>query len=73
MKEVLREVSDRLSDSIAKSEAIADVLRIVDAQNFNRDTLSNLGWLLSDEIMRMEEQVDRLNQLRILINQGVVI
>jgi predicted metalloprotease len=61
MCNVIFEVSDKLSESIAKSRAVIDLLRATDNRNLSHNTLPDIGWLLNDELEQMEEQVNRLH------------
>jgi hypothetical protein len=60
MTDLIFEVSDNLCESIAKSRAVVDLLRMTNNQNLAKDTLPDIGWLLNDELERMQEQIDRL-------------
>ncbi|MDR0759386.1 MAG: hypothetical protein LBF74_04665 [Treponema sp.] len=60
MPDLIFEVSDKLCESISKSRAVVDLLRIADSWNLANDTLTDIGWLLEDELERMQEQVNRL-------------
>jgi len=60
MRNILFEISDNLLESIAKTKAVADLIRIADHENLAKDTLPDIGWLLNDELKRMEAQIDRL-------------
>jgi hypothetical protein len=61
MGSLLLEVSDKLLESIAKSRAVADLLRTTDNRNLSNETLPDIGWLLHDELKQMEEQINRLH------------
>jgi predicted metalloprotease len=60
MYDLISEVSDKLMEGIAKSRAVADLLRTVNNRNLADDTLPDIGWLLNDELKKMEEQVNRI-------------
>jgi uncharacterized membrane-anchored protein len=60
MSSVIVNVSDKLMESINKSKAVVDLLGIANYRNLAENTLPDIGWLLRDELKRMEEQVDRL-------------
>jgi hypothetical protein len=60
MRDLILEVSDNLCESIAKSRAVVDLLRMTDNRNLSENTLPDIGWLLEDELERMKEQVNRL-------------
>jgi hypothetical protein len=57
---LISDVSDNLCESIAKSRAVADLLWTGNSQDLADETLPNIGWLLNDELNRMQEQVNRL-------------
>jgi hypothetical protein len=60
MPDVIFEVSEHLCESIAKSKAVAGLLQAVNQRNLAEETLPEVGWLLADELQRMQEQVNRL-------------
>jgi hypothetical protein len=60
MPNLIFEVSDNLCESIMKSRAVVDLLRAVNRQNLANETLPDIGWLLDDELERMQEQINRL-------------
>jgi hypothetical protein len=47
-------------ESIAKSKAVVDLLRVANNHELGNDTLPDIGWLLNDELEQMKEQVNRL-------------
>jgi hypothetical protein len=60
MPNLIFEVSENLCESIAKSRAVADLLRAVDRRSLLEETLPDVGWLLDSELERMQEQVNKL-------------
>ncbi|MDR1587289.1 MAG: hypothetical protein LBS57_07540 [Treponema sp.] len=60
MPDLIFEISDNLCESINKSRAVIDLLRVADSRNLADETLADIGWLLNDELERMQEQVNRL-------------
>jgi hypothetical protein len=61
MHNLIFDVSDNLCESITKSRAVIDLLRVADHQNLADETLADVGWLLEDELKRMQEQIKRLS------------
>jgi hypothetical protein len=60
MSNLIFDISDNLCESIAKSRAVADLLRATNNRNLSDNTLPDIGWLLDCELKRMQEQVNRL-------------